>query len=670
MQDAADVLIAPPARHHHTSPRVNAMRRKRSDNDDESLGMHQRITRKDFLNTTLLGVGAALLKSPSPSTLLSAASRESNALVSDPWTGYAGVGDYARANGNTFPVLSAAHKIRDGAYTRLPATTTDTGEIYDLVVVGGGISGLTAAYYFNKASGGSKKILVLENHPIFGGEARQNEFLVRGQRLIGPQGSNQGNVPRAGSGTAIDEIWTDLGLAREVKYQEWDAALKPLRFQLDNYAHMEGVDESLVDIGYYFDERSGTATPTWLRNIWANDLVEAPFSPEVKRDLLKWRYSSGENTDQFRRKLDTMTYKDYIERELGLRPEVTKMAEPVVGLINGASPDAVSAFAASQIGMPGVSARVRGKGGSLPQSFPGGNSTYARCFVRALIPDAIPTGTSFDGIIDGSIDFSALDRPRQPTRIRLGAVAVRVEHVARAGSPDLVRIAYEQGGQVRTVSAKKVVVATGGWITKHVVADLPEEIKTAYNDFHYAPAMVVNVALTNWRFLYKLGAPAVRWFGDGFGFSANIRRSMVTSSYVPPLHPDKPTILTYYLGLYTPGRSAYEQGVMGRAKLLASPYADYERQIREHMTRLFSDAGFDPRTDIAGIILNRWGHARVVQPPGWHYGTEGKPAPRDVVMKGYGNVAIGHSELNGHQSAGGAMQQGKRAAEQVLGTAS
>jgi spermidine dehydrogenase len=178
--------------------------------------------------------------------------------------------------------------------------------------------------------------------------------------------------------------------------------------------------------------------------------------------------------------------------------------------------------------------------------------------------------------------------------------------------------------------------------------------------------MVVNVALTNWRFLYKLGASAARWFGDGFGFSCNIRRPMVAGAYHPPLHPDRPTILTFYLGLYTRGKSAAEQGSLGRQQLLATTYADYERQLRRHLTRLFADYGFDPRKDIAGIILNRWGHARVLQPPGFYYGSGGKPAAREIVQRGFGRIAIGHSELNGHQNVTGALAQGKRAVEQVL----
>jgi spermidine dehydrogenase len=623
------------------------------------------ITRKDFLDTTLLGIGAALLSSPSPAE----AARNVSASATPPrdtWTGYGGVGDYAGANGNTQAVITAAHRIRDGAFAKLPRNVKDTGEVYDLVVVGGGISGLAAAWYFRQGSGGSKKCLVLENHPVFGGEARQNEFLVNGYRLIGPQGSNQGSIPRAGTDSPLNDIWTDLNLEREIRYQDWDSSLKPLRFQMDNYAHMEGVDESLVDVGYFFDQRSGASKPTWMRNIWANNLEGTPFSDDVKRDLLKWRSSAGENTDEFRRKLDTMSYKDYIEGVMGLRPEVTKMAEAVVGLINGASPDAVSAFASSQIGMPGVTGRVRGAGGPLPLSFPGGNTVYGRCYVRSLIPAAIPDGTNLDGMFTAKIDFSALDRPGNATRIRLHTTVVRVEHVATAGSPDQVAITYEKGGVLRRLRARRVVMASGGWINKHVLADLPGGMKEAYDQFYYAPAMVVNVALTNWRFLYELGAPACRWFGDGFGFSCNIRRPMVSSRYRPPLHPDKPTVLTFYLGLYTPGMKAYDQGVLGRAKLLEASYADVERQIRRQMDTLFHDAGFNAQADIAGIILNRWGHARLLQPPGFHFGTGGKPAPREVIEKGYGNVLIAHSELNGHQNFTGAMAQGKRAAGQVL----
>jgi spermidine dehydrogenase len=261
------------------------------------------------------------------------------------------------------------------------------------------------------------------------------------------------------------------------------------------------------------------------------------------------------------------------------------------------------------------------------------------------------------------VNFAALDRPDSPTRIRLGATVIRVEPAAGGG----VAAIYEKGGKLYRTRAQRVVMASAGWINRYLLADIPGDLRAAYGEFHYAPALSVNVALTNWRFLYKLDAPAVRYFNDGFGWSCNIRRPMIAGSYTPILHPDKPTVLTFYLGLYAPGRPAAEQGDLGRKKLLGTTYADYESQIRTQMAALFHDSGFRAK-DIAGIVLNRWGHARILQPPGFYYGHDGKPGPRETVEKGYGSVVIAHSELNGHQSATGALQQARRAAEQLLGS--
>src|ERR1043166_5252579 len=228
------------------------MMRQPMTTSDESLGMDRNITRKDFLNTALLGMGAALLHSPSPAgTLAGVASRGTPRVQSsaDAWTGPGGVGDYASSNGNTRAVLDAAHKIRDGVYATLPSGATDTGEVYDLVIVGGGISGLSAAYHFAKGTGGAKKCLILENHPIFGGEAKQNEFVVDGVRLLAPQGSNEFAPSRAG--TPAGDMWDELALPCQFAYGQLDASLDPLRIPLDNYAQVDGVNDFQVDIGYF-----------------------------------------------------------------------------------------------------------------------------------------------------------------------------------------------------------------------------------------------------------------------------------------------------------------------------------------------------------------------------------------------------------------------------------
>jgi spermidine dehydrogenase len=177
--------------------------------------------------------------------------------------------------------------------------------------------------------------------------------------------------------------------------------------------------------------------------------------------------------------------------------------------------------------------------------------------------------------------------------------------------------------------------------------------------------LVVNVALRRWRFMYDLGITAAS-YRDQFGFSCNLRQSMVVGDYRPQLHPDKPTILTFYIPFEKPGTPIKPQAAAARTEMLATSYRDYERRIREQLVRLFGRAGFNPRDDIAGIILNRWGHAYVCPAPGFYFGRSGKPAAPDVLRQKVGRIAFANAELNGHQNWVDATGEGKRAAEQLV----
>src|SRR3984957_16633165 len=231
------------------------------DNERRTLGLDTQITRRDFVNGALVGGGGALLGAPFASSL------RASTPATDTFTGYGGVGDYAKANGNTWPVVQAAHRLRDGGYDAAgPAAAKPAGD-FDLVVVGGGIAGLSAAYYFTKAAGPGRRVLLLDNHSMLGGEARQNEFRVAGERLLGPQGSNDFAVPAPGSGSLADAFFTEFAIPREYSWQPWDARLKPLRFARDNYSNMDGFQESQVDVGYFFDRAQGADKPYWRRNI-------------------------------------------------------------------------------------------------------------------------------------------------------------------------------------------------------------------------------------------------------------------------------------------------------------------------------------------------------------------------------------------------------------------
>ena len=546
------------------------------------------IVRRDFLNTTLLGAGAALLRMPAPA-------------AADTYTGFAGTGDYARSNGDPWRVVESGHKLRDAALNLRAAS--DTQENFDFVIIGAGLTGLGAAYYIAKATGGRKRCLILENHAMFGGHCKQNEFMVDGHRLIGPQASNDFAVPREGSGNQMDELFRDLRIPREFAWAEADQSLQPLRIPRDNYSHMDGINDTQVDVGYCFNGK-------WVHNIFANDLADAPFSENVKRDLLKWRRTTG-GSESVQRHLDSITYRQYLEGELGLNPAVTKFVTPVINLICGATPDVVCARAGHNLVIP-TSSRPG-------ISFPGGNTTFARHLVKALIPDSMAGDLGFADVLNNPVDFRALDRDSQPTRIRLGATVMRVEHQDTG-----IAVTYEAEGKLYRVRARAAIAASAGWANRRTIADLPAEIRSAYEEFVYAPALSVNVALRHWRFLYKLRAPAIRYFDGDFGWSCNLRQSMTAGSFAPPLHPDKPVVLTFYTGINAGGTSAKEQGESGRKQLLSTSYAEYERLIRKQMTALFAAAGFKASRDIAGIVLNRWGHARVVQPPGFYYGSAGR----------------------------------------------
>ena len=610
---------------------------------DKALGMNRDITRRDFLGSTALGSGAALLSMAAPGCGGGRESAPGGDSQSAPellgmdvpdWGSYGGVGDYANSYGNTEAVVRAAHSVRTGRHQTLGVDVADTGEVYDLVIVGAAFSGLAAAYEFKRHARPGQTCLLLDNHPMFGGEAKRNEFMVNGLRLMGPQGSN-GTVTGV---EPIAEFHDAFGIPNEFEFAGWDAnRFKPMDFPRDNYGFMLWGDNS-SSIGYFFDESSswGRAdSPTWARGIWWNNMEGTPFPEQVRRDLLAWRANRGRpvpaemegNVDLW---LDSMTYQHYLENVLGHGPEVASFLTPIMASGLGLGCDAISAYRAKASGSPGFDGYTAADRYSYmpPEppglenmpwfSFPGGNTGIARYFVKWLIPNAIAGGTTLEEVITHPVSFDALDRPDQPVSIRLASTVVHVSHEASTPeASEYVVVGYTREGQAHRLKARSVVMAGGSWMNRNIVQGAPDELTEAWQQLNYASILSVNVALTNWRPMYELGVSACHWSG-GLGFSGNIRRPMHMGSYQPPLDPDQPAVFTMYVTFPSPGLPARQQGQLSRLDLLNTPYADYERQIREQLVRLFGASGFDPARDIAGVVLNRWGHAYVVGEPGFH----------------------------------------------------
>jgi spermidine dehydrogenase len=610
--------------------------------------MGEPISRRDFLDGTLFaGAGLVLGRLPQlPAAVAPAAA----------WDGYGGVGDYARAHGNMYDVMVAAHRMRDGDFERAIDRAIDTAETYDLVAVGGGISGLAAAVFFQKKHGGT--CLVLDNHAIFGGEAKRNEFAVDGHTVVAHQGSAIFLVPQKGGYT--DAFYDLIGMDRSAfAYQscaEMALAQSPYQ-EPQNY-------------GFYFGPRFGQRPGVWVLDPWGKNLGGAPLSDAVKADLLRSRTVNEAGPrpqtegDAVSRQLDSITLEDHLmARHQISRDTVRTFLSPVEGGGYGLGPDVLSAYCdyAIETQFPGDGDAALGD-----QMFPDGNSGFARLMVKTLIPEAFPGPRTVDAVWQNRVRFAALDRAGQATRIRLNATVVRVQHAGDSSHAPHVVITYARGNRLFSIKARAVVMAGGSWTTKHIVADLPESHRAAYAQFYRSPCLMANIAVRNWRFLYKMGMSGCRWF-EGLGNYLSVRKQATVGGISPTFGPDSPTVLTLKVLFAQPGLSIGEQGSRGRAQLLGTSFAQYERAFREQLGDMFAPGGFDPRRDIAGIILNRWGHAYVNPQPGFFFGTNGQGAPRDVLRNAaHGRISFANTDLAGAMDHRNSIREAERAVNQVV----
>jgi spermidine dehydrogenase len=329
----------------------------------------------------------------------------------------------------------------------------------------------------------------------------------------------------------------------------------------------------------------------------------------------------------------------------------------------GLGADAVSAFIA-------YAGRVQyprdgdpQSGGQMPL---GGNTAIARMTVKTLIPSAIHGEHTLDAVSRNSVNFAALDRRGSQTRIRLNSTVVWVRHEGDSASAPFVKVAYVRDGKFHSLKARAVVLAGGSWTTRRIVRDLPAEHRDAYSQFHRAPCLMASVAMRHWRFLHKMGVTGGRWF-EGIGEYTEVRKQALFTGVPKTVGPDSPTILTVKAIYSYPGEPIAAQTTRGRAELYSVPFREYERRIREHFTDMFSQAGFDPRRDIAGIILNRWGHAYLAPQPGFFFGTDGKPAPHEVLRRApFGRMSFANTDLRGNNDNRHSIVEAHRAVNQIL----
>lgn len=640
--------------------------------EDRDLGMGRAISRRDFVQGVAAGSAAlGLAGRAAAATKGVAPGLETDASGTYPplRTGMRGMHPGA---------FEAAHSLRDG---NAPPPPVDTKETYDLVVVGGGLSGLSAAWYYRQAAGPNARILVLDNHDDFGGHAKRNEFVYKGRKLVATGGSAYMVAPSTWTRDAIGMI-DALGIDWKAGRQRnpLPAAAKGLKsatfFRKDVYG------KDLLVPGSYTHP-----TPDFL--------AKAPLSPQLQQDIVrlmtgKTDYLAGMTPEQKVAKLRSISYRDYLLTIAKFSPDVLAYTDGVWCLGN----DMASAWFAYFRGKPGFAglgiAQPYGSPESAEQEaadfiMPAGNSDIARLIVRALIPDALPGG-DWQSIEGARTNYATLDREGQPTRIRLSSIVVSAHHVGRTPyqfEPETreVEVAYMHGGNAFSVRAKDVVMAGMNNMVPYICPDMPEEQKTALHTAVRAANQQTHVLFRNWEAFAKLGVSGVS-FPNSFYGGMRPEFSGPMPGLNPPQDPSdpilvgfttaansgiaaNPTMMRELLGGATlpPGTPMDDQFRAIRAGLLATPFEHFERAIRTQAASALAGSGFDPAHDIVAITVNRWPH-------GFATGRNclfdkidpaSDLSPPLIAKQKFGRIAIANSDASGVGIAQTAIDEAARA---------
>jgi spermidine dehydrogenase len=626
---------------------------------DRALGMDRKISRRDFLDGVALTAGLAAAGGIR-------GARADNAAYPPALTGLRGHSEGA---------MNVMHAVRDGTFWDDASAPEASGETYDLVVVGGGISGLAAAFLYRQQSGGKAKVLILENSDDFGGHARRNEFTAgSGAKLIGYGGSESLQSPSYFT-PAVQALLKDIGIETSKFETYYDS----------DWAEQRGLGEAV----FFSKEKFGTDKLVKMTEKAADWVPLTPLNDKAKRDLIELiddprDYLDGKTREEALKILSETTYENFLTEICGYDPQLVTFFQSSTQAYFGVGIDGVTAADAWGNGNPGFDAMDLGEqpyktmspSGRLALTdpdeyiyhFPDGNAGVARALVRALIPGALP-GSGMESLATAAALYDKLDMGSDPVRLRLNASVVKVKH---DGAPDAAKsatVTYVENEKLKTVRAGHVVLACWHRVIPYITDELGAEQIAALKDQQKVPLIYTNVQIRNWRAFEKLGIAGFE-MPSGFWEGAAIDYPVSIGDYTFAQQPEDPVVLHLSKVVVSGERgvSARDQALAGRRSLMAIGFEDMEREIRDMLGRALAEGGFDPARDIEAITCNRWSHGYAYEymRPWDAFWPDGE-LPIVKARKPWGRIAIANSDSGAYAYAHSAIDQAARAVRELLG---
>jgi spermidine dehydrogenase len=610
------------------------------------------ITRRDFLN----GVGLAIASGLTPAAQVTAAPARYPPALSG-------------LRGHHPGSFEDAHDLRDGK--KFPLDGIPIEERYDLVIVGGGISGLAAAYFYRQIAGSQARILILDNHDDFGGHAKRNEFTIEGRLMLGYGGSESLQSPKALYSETAKHLLRNLDVRIERFETAFDSKLYPsLGLKPGVFFAREAFGRDVLVSGDPVKIIDSAPAAAASGNTAA--LVDQfPMTPASKAQLVKLLdqradYLAGKTVEEKIALLKTTSYRDYLMKICGVSDEVANFFQNRTHDFHGVGCDAVAASDARDDGYPGFAGLGLPSDGPNPYRdepyiyhFPDGNASLARLLVRALIP-AAASGHSMEDIVTARFDYSMLDRPTQNVRIRLSSTCVHVHD-----TPNRAEVAYVTGGKLHRVAGRHAILAGFNMMIPYIMPELPEAQRQALAQNVKAPLVYTNVLIRNWRAWHNLKVAGI---AAPMSYHSVVKLDYPVSlgGYQCPRDPSQPMILHLVHVPCAPGQGdARTQYRLGRVELLQTTFATFEERIRDDLDRMLGPGGFSSARDIAAITVNRWSHG---------YAYTASPlfdrgdweATMEAARQRRGHVAIANSDAGWDAYAHTAIDQAARAVHELL----